>query len=142
MSLSLDSIDHVVLTVRDVDATVSFYSHVLGMELAILPRGQKALRFGGQQIMLHRQGSDVAPKAQRPTPGSADLCFVTALSVGKVMQHLSSCGVAIVDGPVQRVGATGPILSVFVRDPDSNLIEIANRLADRVHRLSSVRPPG
>ncbi len=126
--MKVDSLDHLVLTVADVEATCQFYSRVLGMEVVTFGQGRKALQFGSQKINLHQHGREFEPKAARPTPGSADLCFLTAVPLADVVAHLQSAGVAIVEGPVQRTGATGPILSVYFRDPDGNLIEVANRL--------------
>ena len=126
--MKVDSLDHLVLTVADVEATCRFYSRVLGMEVVTFGQGRKALQFGSQKINLHQQGREFEPKAARPTPGSADLCFLTTVPLADVVAHLQSAGVAIVEGPVQRTGATGPILSVYFRDPDGNLIEVANQL--------------
>nr|MBO2476844.1 VOC family virulence protein [Bacillota bacterium] len=126
--MKVDSLDHLVLTVADVEATCRFYSRVLGMEVVTFGQGRKALQFGSQKINLHQQGREFEPKAARPTPGSADLCFLTTVPLSDVVAHLQSAGVAIVEGPVQRTGATGPILSVYFRDPDGNLIEVANQL--------------
>lgn len=99
---------------------------VLGMEIITFGGGRKALSFGSQRINLHSYGKEFEPKAQLPTPGSADLCFLTSVPLPEVINHLSWCGVAVLDGPVQRTGAKGPILSVYFRDPDMNLIEVAN----------------
>ena len=126
--MRIDSLDHLVLTVADVEATCSFYRRVLGMEVVTFAQGRKALGFGRQKINLHLRGHEFEPKAERPTPGSGDLCFLTSTPVGEVVAHLTAEGVAIVDGPVRRTGATGPILSVYLRDPDGNLIEVANPL--------------
>ena len=127
--MQIDHLDHLVLTVRDLDATLDFYTRVLGMEPVTFAGGRRALAFGTQKINLHVQGKEFEPKADHPTPGSADLCFLTRVPLVAVQQHLATCGVPIVEGPVQRTGAQGPILSVYVRDPDQNLIEVANRLA-------------
>jgi catechol 2,3-dioxygenase-like lactoylglutathione lyase family enzyme len=126
--MKIDSLDHMVLTVRDIDATVSFYSKVLGMETMTFGGGRKALSFGVQKINLHQYGKEFEPKAQQPTPGSADLCFLTSVPLTDVVSHLGACGVAVIEGLVQRTGATGPILSVYFRDPDMNLIEVSNRV--------------
>ncbi len=127
--MQIDQLDHLVLTVRDLDATLDFYTRVLGMAPVTFAGGRRALAFGSQKINLHVQGKEFEPKADHPTPGSADLCFLTRVPLAVVQQHLATCGVPIVEGPVQRTGAQGPILSVYVRDPDQNLIEVANRLA-------------
>jgi catechol 2,3-dioxygenase-like lactoylglutathione lyase family enzyme len=124
--MRVDRLDHLVLTVNDVETTCSFYVKVLGMEVVSSCCGRKALSFGSQKINLHQQGTEFTPTAQNPTSGSGDLCFVTTVPVPDVMAHLAACGVAVVEGPVERVGATGPILSVYFRDPDMNLIEVSN----------------
>jgi len=125
--MKIDSLDHLVLTVKDLDITGDFYSRVLGMEIVTSGSGRKALCFGSQKINLQEHGKEFEPKAQHPTPGSADLCFITSVPLSEVVTHLSSCEVAIIEGPIHRTGATGPILSVYFRDPDMNLIEVSNR---------------
>ena len=127
--MKIDSLDHLVLTVEDIEITIDFYSRVLGMEIVTLGSGRKALSIGSQKINLHEHGKEFEPKAQHPTPGSADLCFITSVPLSAVVTHLSSCKVAIIEGPIQRTGATGPILSVYFRDPDMNLIEVSNRVS-------------
>ncbi|MEL7170741.1 MAG: VOC family protein [Bacteroidota bacterium] len=124
----IDSLDHLVLTVRDLDATIAFYTEALGMEVVTFGEGRKALHFGSQKINLHRAGHEFEPKADAPTPGSADLCFLTGVPVEEVAERLIRLGIAVIEGPVDRTGATGPIRSVYVRDPDGNLVEIANRV--------------
>lgn len=124
--MKIDSLDHLVLTVKDIDATVAFYSRVLGMDTITFAGGRKAISFGTQKINLHQAGREFEPKAQQPTPGSADLCFLTSVPLSDVVSHLAACQVAVLEGPVQRTGATGPILSVYFRDPDMNLIEVSN----------------
>ena len=119
-------LDHLVLTVKDVDETCFFYEKTMGMRVVTFGAGRKALAFGSQKINLHQKGNEFEPKAQSPTPGSADLCFITSVPLKEALSHLQSCGVAIIDGPVQRTGAMGPILSVYFRDPDRNLIELSN----------------
>lgn len=126
--MKIDSLDHLVLTVADVEATCAFYQRVLGMEVVTFGAGRKALAFGAQKINLHQAGREFEPKAQRPTPGSADLCFITSVTLPQVQAHLTACGVTVAEGPVQRTGAQGPILSVYFRDPDLNLIEVSNRI--------------
>jgi catechol 2,3-dioxygenase-like lactoylglutathione lyase family enzyme len=126
--MKIDSLDHLVLTVKDIEATASFYSRVLGMDIITFGGGRKALFFGAQKINLHQHKKEFEPKAQQPTPGSADLCFLTSVPLTDVVNHLGACGVAVIEGPVQRTGATGPILSVYFRDPDMNLIEVSNRV--------------
>ncbi len=121
-----DGIDHIVLTVRDLDATAEFYEKVLGMKIVIFGEGRKALSFGSQKINLHRHGNEFEPKATNPVPGSADLCFITSVPLNEVEQHVRSSGVEIIEGPIRRTGATGPIISIYFRDPDFNLIEVSN----------------
>jgi catechol 2,3-dioxygenase-like lactoylglutathione lyase family enzyme len=125
--MRLDQIDHLVLTVRDIGDTIAFYTRVLGMEEVTFGAGRKALSFGTQKINLHEAGSEFEPKALHPEPGSADLCFLTAEPLGRVVKHMENCGVDILEGPVERTGAQGPIESIYIRDPDGNLIEIANQ---------------
>ena len=124
--MRIDRLDHLVLTVKSIPATCDFYSRALGMEVVTFGDSRKALAFGGQKINLHEAGHEVAPKAHRPTPGSADLCFITSVPLKEVVAHLGRCGVKIIEGPVKRTGARGPIESVYLRDPDGNLIEISN----------------
>lgn len=125
--MRIDSLDHLVLTVKDMDASAAFYSKVLGMEIITFSGGRKAVSFGVQKINLHQHGREFEPKAQNPTTGSADLCFLTSTPLADVMNHLAACEVTVIEGPVQRTGATGDILSVYFRDPDMNLIEVSNR---------------
>ncbi|QQE75407.1 VOC family protein [Brevibacillus composti] len=121
----IDRLDHLVLTVRDVEATCSFYERVLGMSVVTFGGGRKALQFGRQKINLHQAGKEFEPKAENPLPGSADLCFIAAVSLEEIIAHLQACGVPLVEGPVERTGATGKIRSVYLRDPDQNLLEIS-----------------
>lgn len=124
--MKIDRLDHLVLTVKNVTRTCEFYSKVLGMEIVTFGEGRKALAFGAQKINLHESGKEFEPKAHRPTPGSADLCFITSIPLPKVIEHLHYCGVEIIEGPVKRTGAVGQMLSVYFRDPDMNLIEVSN----------------
>jgi catechol 2,3-dioxygenase-like lactoylglutathione lyase family enzyme len=123
--VKIDRLDHLVLTVRDVEATCAFYSRVLHMEPVTFAAGRRALTFGHQKINLHPADAPISPHALRPTPGSADLCFITSTPIGEVVAHLQGLGVSIAEGPIRRTGATGPITSVYFRDPDSNLIEVS-----------------
>ena len=123
------SLDHLVLTVRDLQAAIDFYTRALGMQEVTFAGGRKALGFGTQKINLHLAGHELEPKAERPTPGSADLCFLTDTPVEQYAARLAALGVAVVEGPVARTGAVGPLRSIYVRDPDLNLIEIANLVA-------------
>jgi catechol 2,3-dioxygenase-like lactoylglutathione lyase family enzyme len=124
--MNVDSIDHLVLTVKNIDATCSFYARVLGMNVDTFHGGRKALTFGAQKINLHQSGQEFEPKALAPAPGSADLCFVASVPIPDVITHLASCGVTLLEGPVKRTGARGPMVSVYFRDPDGNLIEVSN----------------
>ena len=124
--MRVDRLDHLVLTVKNISATCDFYSQALGMEVVTFGENRKALAFGPQKINLHEAGHEVDPKAHRPTPGSADLCFITQAPVSRIMEHFNRLGIEIIEGPVKRTGALGPIESVYLRDPDENLIEISN----------------
>ena len=124
-TVDIDRIDHVVLTVRDVEATCAFYARVLGMRVVTFAGGRKALAFGRQKLNLHQAGREFEPKAARPTPGSVDLCLITTSTLADVATQLAACGVAILEGPVDKTGATGPIRSIYFRDPDGNLIEVS-----------------
>ena len=124
--MKIDRLDHLVLTVKDIEATCSFYQRVLGMTVVTFGEGRKAIAFGNQKINLHQQGREFEPKADRPTPGSADLCFITDTALGDFVEHLRSCGVDVLEGPVERTGATGTISSIYLRDPDRNLVEVSN----------------
>lgn len=128
--MKIDAIDHIVLTVKDIDATCEFYARTLEMEPVTFGGGRRALAFGSQKINLHPQGNEFEPKAGRPTPGSADVCFVTSVPLRDVVAHLAACGVELVEGPVPRTGARGPIASVYFRDPDGNLLEVSNYVAE------------
>ena len=124
--MKIDSLDHLVLTVKDIELSCAFYARVLGMEVVTFGAGRKALAFGAQKINLHQAGREFEPKAGRPTPGSGDFCLVTSVPLAEVIAHLEACGVAIVEGPVAKTGATGPLRSVYFRDPDLNLVEVSN----------------
>ncbi len=126
--MRIDRLDHLVLTVADIDATVDFYTRVLGMEAVTFGAGRTALAFGPSKINLHRAGHEFEPKARRPTPGSADLCLIAEGPLERVIEDLAAHGVPIEEGPVERTGATGPIRSVYFRDPDLNLIEVSTYL--------------
>ncbi len=124
--MQIDRLDHFVLTVRDVEATVSFYQRVLGMTPDTFGAGRKALAFGQSKINLHPAEAPLAPHANHPVPGSADLCFVTSESPESVIDHLRKCDIKVEEGPVSRTGALGPVTSVYLRDPDGNLIEVSS----------------
>ncbi|WP_146590464.1 VOC family protein [Puniceibacterium confluentis] len=131
MTPTLQSLDHLVLTVANIDATLAFYQSVLGMQAqSFSPAGgpsRWALHFGQQKINLHLAGHEFAPRAQQPCPGSADLCFLSAAPLEDWMNVLAHHGVPVESGPVARSGAQGPIRSLYLRDPDGNLIEISNQ---------------
>jgi len=127
--MKIDRIDHVVLTAFDVDRTVDFYTRVMGMEAITFAGGRRGLSFGRQKINLHQAGREFEPKALKPTPGSLDLCFITETPLEQVVARLKENGVVVADGPVQKTGALGPMMSVYFRDPDGNLIEVSNYLS-------------
>jgi catechol 2,3-dioxygenase-like lactoylglutathione lyase family enzyme len=124
-TVTITRLDHLVLTVADVGRSIEFYARVLGMRPIEFGDGRRALTFGDSKINLHRAGAEHPPHAAQPTPGSGDLCFVTASTADQVLRHLAACGVTIEEGPVRRTGALGPMLSCYLRDPDGNLVEIS-----------------
>lgn len=128
--MRINSLDHLVLTVRDIDATIAFYTGCLGMTLDDFTHvdgsHRYALKFGDQKINLHVAGKEFTPRAINPTPGSADLCFLSNTDINEWIEALTAKGIEIEEGPIKRTGATGPLLSIYIRDPDHNLIEIAN----------------
>lgn len=124
--MNIDRIDHVVMTVRSVDATCAFYERVLGMQAVTFAGGRRALAFGRQKINLHEAGREFEPKAHLAAPGTLDICLVTTTPLPQVIEHLARCNVTIIEGPVAKTGATGPLRSVYFRDPDQNLIEVSN----------------
>jgi catechol 2,3-dioxygenase-like lactoylglutathione lyase family enzyme len=126
IGVRVNRLDHLVLTVADVDVTVDFYHRVLGMEPVTFKGGRRALAFGTSKINLHQVGQEFEPKAAHPGAGTADLCFIVDVPIEQVQAELIAHGVQIEEGPVERTGATGPILSVYLRDPDQNLIELSN----------------
>ena len=126
--MEIARLDHLVLTVRDVQATCAFYSRVLGMRVETFGAGRTALHFGNQKLNVHPTGGDATLVARVPTPGSADLCFVTTMPRDALLDHLQACGVAIEAGPVERAGAIGQMESVYFRDPDGNLVEVSRYL--------------
>lgn len=128
--MRIEHLDHLVLTVADIDRTRDFYERVLGTEPVVFGEGRHALAFGAQKINLHEAGREFEPKAAAPTPGSADLCFLTNSPVAEVVGHLEANSVEIIEGPVRRTGATGPLTSVYFRDPDGNLLEVSNSLGE------------
>lgn len=126
--MNISHLDHLVLTVADIEATCAFYQKALGFEVTSFGNNRKALKFGQQKINLHQAGNEFEPKAENPTKGSADLCFIAQDPLDKVIEHLKKSHIQISEGPIQRTGAIGNILSIYIRDPDLNLIEISNYL--------------
>jgi catechol 2,3-dioxygenase-like lactoylglutathione lyase family enzyme len=122
--MPIDRLDHLVLTVADIPSTLNFYKQVMRFESSE-SKGRWALKFGQQKINLHQADHTFEPKAARPTPGSGDLCFITSESPVDTIRHLMKCNIPIEEGPVERNGALGPMTSVYIRDPDGNLLEIA-----------------
>jgi catechol 2,3-dioxygenase-like lactoylglutathione lyase family enzyme len=124
--MNIERIDHLVLTVLDLEQTCLFYESVMGFKVVAFGEGRKALRFGEQKLNLHQKGKEFEPKALAPTPGAIDLCFITATPIEDVRRELAEKNVTIEEGPVVRTGAIGRLLSLYIRDPDHNLIEISN----------------
>ena len=127
MAFALDRLDHLVLTVASIDASIDFYTEVLGMETVVID-GRKNLTFGVQTIKLHQRGHELSPHAAHPMPGSADLCFVTATQLEEVIEYLNALKVHVEEGPLERSSGVGKLRSIYIRDPDRNLIEISNDL--------------
>jgi catechol 2,3-dioxygenase-like lactoylglutathione lyase family enzyme len=123
--ITIDRIDHLVITAFDVERTIDFYTRVLGMEAITFAGGRRGLAFGRQKINLHQAGREYEPKALKPTPGSVDVCFITQGPLDEVVEHVKACGVKIAEGPVEKTGALGPMQSIYFRDPDGNLIEVS-----------------
>jgi catechol 2,3-dioxygenase-like lactoylglutathione lyase family enzyme len=131
MNIHISHLDHLVLTVASIERTSAFYQRVLGMQPERFGTPQVprfALKFGAQKINLHQVGTVVDTNVRHATPGSADVCLITATPMAAVVTHLQQRGVSIIEGPVKRTGATGPLISVYFYDPDENLIEVANQL--------------
>lgn len=124
--MKVERIDHLVLTVRDIKATCKFYGDILGMEVITFNHGRLALKFGNQKLNLREISNSFSPKALKPIPGAIDICFITSDPITIIIEHFKANQVKIVEGPVKRTGAIGSIVSVYVRDPDGNLIEISN----------------
>ncbi|USG60057.1 VOC family protein [Sneathiella marina] len=121
----IDRLDHLVLTVANLDETKAFYCDVLEMGFEVFGEGRQALTFGRSKINLHIQGKELEPRAYLAKPGTADLCFILSGSLAAIQSRLKAASIPILQGPVSRTGATGPITSIYVRDPDLNLIELA-----------------
>uniref|UniRef100_A0A8C6QYF9 Glyoxalase domain-containing protein 5 n=1 Tax=Nannospalax galili TaxID=1026970 RepID=A0A8C6QYF9_NANGA len=122
----IHKLDHIVMTVKSIKDTTMFYSKILGMEITIFKGDRKALCFGDQKFNLHEVGKEFEPKAAHPIPGSLDICLITEAPLEDVIERLKACNVPIEEGPVPRTGAKGPIMSIYFRDPDRNLIEVSN----------------
>ena len=125
----ISHLDHLVLTCTDLQATKQFYTQVMQMRLETFGAGRLAFFFGNQKINLHQRGAEFEPKAHLPVPGALDLCFIASRPLDEVVAHLERCGWPIVEGPVERTGATSRLRSVYIRDPDLNLIEISEMIA-------------
>ena len=124
--MRIERFDHIVLTVKDIDKTVRFYTEVLGMKMITFGENRKALTFGNQKINLHKKGKEFEPKAKVPTCGSADICFISNTKIETIKNEVEAKGIEIIEGIVSRTGAIGKIRSIYLRDPDENLIEISN----------------
>ena len=125
----IDHLDHLVLTTARTGECIDFYTRVLGMKLERFGQGRMALKFGNQKINLHEKGKEFEPKATVAVPGTLDICFIAAVPLSDVIARLAACNVPIIEGPVMKTGAQGPIRSLYVRDPDGNLVEISERAA-------------
>lgn len=123
-------IDHIVLTVKSIEASIKFYCSILGMKEITFGQGRKAILCGSQKMNLHEHGKEFEPKAHHPLPGSVDICFIIDSPLEEMQKRLAQHKIAIIEGPVERTGARGKILSIYVRDPDQNLVEISNYLSD------------
>ena len=123
----IDHLDHIVLTTAHTEQCIDFYTRVLGMKFERFGEGRMALKFGGQKINLHEKGREFEPKAALAAPGTLDICFIAAVPLKDVIARLAACNVPIIEGPVMKTGAQGPIRSVYVRDPDGTLVEISER---------------
>ncbi|MBU0480453.1 MAG: VOC family protein [Proteobacteria bacterium] len=126
MRVTIKNIDHLVLTVTDINRTCEFYRKILGMEVVTFGENRKALAFGNQKINLHEYGREISPHATSPAPGSADLCLISDTPLATIIAYLRENNVVIIEGPVRRTGAIGSLTSIYFRDPDGNLLEIAN----------------
>ncbi|EPL6456270.1 MULTISPECIES: VOC family protein [Providencia] len=124
----INRLDHIVLTTTQLDACLDFYQRVLKMQVITFGEQRYALQFGQQKINIHQYGKEFEPKAHLPVPGALDLCFISDIPLAEVQSHIQQQGVEIIEGPVKRTGAMGPILSIYLRDVDLNLIEISEYL--------------
>jgi len=125
--MKIDRIDHLVLTVNDIEVTCAFYTNMLGMEVETFGENRKALKFGNQKLNLHQKGKEFEPKADHPTPGAIDICFITTDTIEQLKAELENKNIQT-QGIFERTGATGKIRSIYFRDPDQNLIEVSNYL--------------
>ena len=125
----IDHLDHIVLTTARTEQCIDFYTRVLGMKFERFGQGRMALKFGAQKINLHEKGREYEPKATLAAPGTLDICFIASVRLEEVIARFAACNVPIIEGPVMKTGAQGPIRSVYVRDPDGNLVEISERAA-------------
>jgi catechol 2,3-dioxygenase-like lactoylglutathione lyase family enzyme len=135
--MRVNHLDHLVLTVEDIHASIAFYTRVLGMHETTFARGRKSLAFGQSKINLHQVNHEFEPKAAKPTPGSGDLCLVVDDNLDSVQAQLAAAGVPVEVGPVEQTGAHGQMMSVYFRDPDRNLIELSNYIGSSATGLSS-----
>ena len=126
--MNIKAVDHIILTVKDIEKSVKFYENVLGMKKNIFANGRVSLKFGSQKINLHQAGQEFEPKAAFPMPGSIDICLITDMKIEQVSNHFKKLDIQIIEGPIKRTGANGPIISLYIRDPDNNLIEVSNYL--------------
>ena len=124
--MQVERLDHLVLTVKDIAVTSVFYQTALGIKTVTFAENRTVLVFNTGKINLHEAGNEFKPAALRPTPGSADFCFITKTPVAAVAEKLRSLSIPVIEGPVKKTGAFGPLLSIYLRDPDGNLIEISN----------------
>jgi catechol 2,3-dioxygenase-like lactoylglutathione lyase family enzyme len=126
----IDHLDHLVLTTAHLEQCIDFYTGALGMKLEEFGTGRRALKFGGQKINLHEKGKEFEPKATMPMPGALDFCLIASVPLDAVIARFKELNVPIIHGPVAKIGAAYPLRSVYVRDPDGNLVEISERAAE------------
>jgi len=126
--MKIQSLDHLVLTVNNIEDSIHFYCEILGMQHIQFADNRHALKYGEQKINLHQKDKIFQPASESPTPGSADLCFIVSTPVNQIISELNENGIDLIEGPLERTGATGNILSVYIRDPDMNLLELSNKI--------------
>ena len=126
--INITQLDHLVLTVKSIEVTCAFYQNILGMEIITFGDNRKALKFSNQKINLHELGKEFEPKAYKPCSGAIDMCLISDTPLKNIISHLNQHNISIEEGPIERTGATGKLLSVYIRDPDKNLIEISNHV--------------